>query len=222
MHLCTAIAGQIETLQHLQTRIADCVLDMANGKTSKADVTNVQAEFIACKEALHELRLNTPEYLRKVLGIKSGEEPGQWDYEISIIGIHGPRWRKNAEGYMQTIDFRSCTSIPNTKALKGLEELEELYLGGCTGLTDVTAIGTLARLQTLYLGGCTGLTDVTAIGTLARLQTLYLSGCTGLTDVTALEALTELEELYLGGCTGLALEKIDVLRLKLPNCTIKT
>jgi hypothetical protein len=46
MHLCTAIAGQIEILQALQARIAACVVGIANGKTNKADVTNVQAEFL--------------------------------------------------------------------------------------------------------------------------------------------------------------------------------
>jgi hypothetical protein len=220
MHLCTAIAGQIETLQALQARIADCVVGMANGKTNKANVAALQAKFIACKEALHKLRLHTPEYLRQALGIERGTEQKQWNHEVDIGNITGPRWKKDAEGYMQTLDLQDCSSLVDITTLGTLRGLQTLDLGGCSSVQDITALGTLTGLQRLNLWGCTSLTDIGALSGLTGLQRLNLIGCSSIKDITALGTLTGLKELNLWGCSSLTPELITALRTILPNCNI--
>jgi Leucine-rich repeat (LRR) protein len=224
MHLCTAIAGQIETLQTLQGRIAACVPGIANGKTNKANVAALQAEFIACKEALHKLRLHTPEYLRQALGIERGTEQKQWNHEVYMGGIRGPRWGKDAEGYMQMLDLTGCSSLTDITVLGKLTGLQTLYLGGCSSLTDITALGRLTGLRTLYISECSSVQDITALGKLTGLQTLDLGGCSSVQDITALGTLTGLQRLNLWGCTSLtdigALSGLTGLqRLNLIGCS---
>jgi hypothetical protein len=133
MHLCTAIAGQVETLQRLQTRIAACVAGIAEGKTSKTDITALQAEFIACKEVLHQLRLNIPEYLRLALGVEPGDAPHQWNYKIYLDSPEGLRWRKNKLGYIEKLNLWNTLITDNV--LKNLPaDVIEMDFTACKGI----------------------------------------------------------------------------------------
>jgi hypothetical protein len=227
MHLCTAIAGQIETLQTLQGRIAACVVGIANGKTNKADVAELQEDFFRCKESLHKLRLNTPEYLRQALGIERGTEENQWNHEVDINDVYGPRWRKNAEGYIQRLYLSECSSVQDITVLGKLTRLQELDLSWCKSLVYIGALSGLTGLKELNLMDCSSLTDITVLGKLTGLQMLDLTGCSSLTDITVLGKLTGLQELDLSWCKSLvyigALSGLTGLKeLNLMDCSSLT
>lgn len=62
-------------------------------------------------------------------------------------------------------------------ALKGIPDLDTLYLGGCIVPQNGDALSGLPNLHTLYLIDCPALQNVDGLRGLSALQHLDLSGC---------------------------------------------
>ncbi|MEN6373055.1 MAG: leucine-rich repeat domain-containing protein [Armatimonadota bacterium] len=90
----------------------------------------------------------------------------------------------------------SRSFISSLTPLKGLTQLQKLWLDGSTQVSDITPLEGLTRLQILWLNS-THVTDITPLKGLTQLQKLVLN-VTQVTDITPLKGLTELQELWLG------------------------
>ena len=69
------------------------------------------------------------------------------------------------------------TSLQNVETLRGLSDLQDLYLRECTALQSVDGLKGLSGLKRLNLNRCTSLANVEALQGLSGLKYLSFSDC---------------------------------------------
>lgn len=108
----------------------------------------------------------------------------------------------------------SGNPVGNSDVIKCLKNLDTLIVSN-TGITNVSSLSGLTNLTSLDLSGNL-IGDIKPLQKLTNLKSLNLTG-TDFTDFSSLKSFTSLKELFISGITP---EKLDELKLLIPNTKI--
>ena len=91
-------------------------------------------------------------------------------------------------------------------SLRGLTQLENLFMMRITKMSDLSVLGELRSLQTLRLDWMRNVTSLPSLASLSHLESVELDTMKGLTDLSPIAAAPSLRRLSIGAMSQLDAE----------------
>ncbi|MEM1179085.1 MAG: TonB family protein [Acidobacteriota bacterium] len=123
--------------------------------------------------------------------------------------------------YVEELEISDVKGFTALEPVRSLEGLERLSLSQMENVSRLDALQGLTSIRELSLAGLPGVYEMEPVGSLENLRKLRLANLEKVDDLTALRKLEALEQLILSEMREISSEKVEALRLLIPELEIR-